>query len=135
LGLPFLSVNNIVADFTARTAIDKRCEYDLLNPPARIKFKRLMEPSVSVVDVKKNKRDMLQELILVCNERLKNGKGVPEVVKPLNVAAMIREHIEVLALQEKFGSLEKAFYQSSKMCSSHCHMSISYHEMSQRILN
>src|SRR5882757_5602166 len=42
------------------------------------------------------------------------GKGVPEVVKPLNVAAMIRDHIEVLALQEKFRSLEKAFLSEFK---------------------
>jgi hypothetical protein len=35
LGLPFLVTNNIVADFTARTAIDKDCNFDLLNPPLR----------------------------------------------------------------------------------------------------
>jgi hypothetical protein len=78
LGLPFLSINNIVADFIARTAIDKRCDYDLLNLPRKIKCKKLIELSVSVMEVKNNKRNMLQELVLVCNEHLKNGKGVPK---------------------------------------------------------
>jgi hypothetical protein len=114
LGLPFLSENHIVADFVARTAIDKHCNYDLLNPPARIKYKKLIEPSMSVTEVKSNKWNMLRELVLVCNECLTMGKGVPEVVKPLNVAAMIRDRIEVLALQEKFGSLEKAFLSQFK---------------------
>jgi len=34
LGLPFLTVNHIVADFELRTAIDKLLSYDLLNPPS-----------------------------------------------------------------------------------------------------
>jgi hypothetical protein len=32
LGLPFLSHNNIVIDHSTRTAIDKSCGFDLLNP-------------------------------------------------------------------------------------------------------
>jgi hypothetical protein len=33
LGTPFLQFNHIVMDFKAGTAIDKRCNYNLLNPP------------------------------------------------------------------------------------------------------
>lgn len=52
LGLPFLSVNHIVADFVTRTAIDKHCNYGLLNPPTKLKQKQLIEPSVSLVEIK-----------------------------------------------------------------------------------
>jgi hypothetical protein len=69
---------------------------------------------MSVVDVRREKKSMLEELVLVCKERLKCGKGVPEIVKPLNVAAMVKERIEILALQEKFGSLEKDFLSEFK---------------------
>lgn len=37
------------------------------------------------------------------------GKCVPEWVKPLNVAGMMKDWIEVLALQKTFGFLEKDF--------------------------
>jgi hypothetical protein len=52
---------------------------------------------------------MLEELVLVCKKHLEMGKGVPEEIAPLNVAAMIKQRIEVLSLQEKFVSLEKDF--------------------------
>jgi hypothetical protein len=114
LGLPFLMANNIIADFAARTAIDKTCDYDLLNPPAIVKRKKFVDPLITVKEVKCNKQKMLQELVLVCKKRLSEGKGVPEVVKPLNIAAMIKDRIEVLALKEKFGSLEKDFLSEFK---------------------
>jgi hypothetical protein len=34
---------------------------------------------------------MLQELKLVCEEHLKNGKCTPKFVKSLNVAAMVKD--------------------------------------------
>lgn len=114
LGLPFLTVNNIGTNFAARIAIDKSCDYDLINLPVVVKRKKLIKPSVTLIEVKSNKQKMLQELVLVCKEHLKSGKGVPEVIKPLNVAAMIKDHIEVLAQKEKFGSLEKDFLSEFK---------------------
>lgn len=114
LGLPFLVANHIVADFVACTAIDKQCNFDLLNPPLKAKTKKFMEPVMSIANVKKEKKAMLDELMLVCKECLKNGKGTPEFVKPLNTVVMIRDRIEVLALQEKFSSLEKNFLSEFK---------------------
>jgi hypothetical protein len=46
---------------------------------------------MSIADVKREKKSMLEELVLICKEHLKSGKGVPEIVKPLNVAAMVRD--------------------------------------------
>ena len=114
LGLPFLAVNHIVADFVACTAIDKHCNFDLLNPPLVVKPKKFFEPAMSVVDVRREKKSMLEELVLVCKEHLKCRKGVPEIVRPLNIAAMVKEQIEILVLQEKFGSLEKDFLSEFK---------------------
>ena len=41
LGLPFLKHNNIVIDIEAKTAIDKKNDFDLLNPllPEKLKFR------------------------------------------------------------------------------------------------
>jgi hypothetical protein len=83
--------------FFPRTAIDQTCGYDLLNPPIRVTEKKLIEPVISYPEVKKMKRTMLEELVSVCQDHLKMGKGVPEYVAPLNVAALIKERIEVLA--------------------------------------
>jgi hypothetical protein len=52
LGLLFLVANNIVANFTAHTAIDKKCNFDLLNPPLKISHKAFTEPVMSIADVK-----------------------------------------------------------------------------------
>jgi hypothetical protein len=109
LGLPFLTANQILIDFASCTAIDKHCNYDLLNPPARKpnrvvisnwqerKIKKLLKEEFGVV---------LLELISVCHGRLAEGKCVPEDVKPLNVAALVKDCIELLAFQEKVGMSE-----------------------------
>jgi hypothetical protein len=91
LGLPFLAVNHIVADFVARTAVDKRGNFDLLNPPLVVKPKKFIEPAMSIANVKDEKKLVLEELVLVCKEHLKSRKGVPEFVKPLDIAAMVKE--------------------------------------------
>lgn len=110
LGLPFLVANNIVADFTACTAIDKNCNFDLLNPPLRISHKAFIEPVMSIADVKQKRTTMQQELKVVCEEHLKNRKCTPKFIEPLNIAAMVRDLIEVLTLQKKFGLLEQSFF-------------------------
>jgi hypothetical protein len=109
LGLPFLVMNNIVANFTACTAIDRECNFDLLNPPLRIFPKMFAELAMSITDVKKEKKTMLTELKLVCEKCMKNGKCTEEFVKPLDVMALVKDQIKVLAMQKKFGSLEQGF--------------------------
>jgi hypothetical protein len=109
LGLPFLTANQILVDFASCTAIDKCCNYDLLNPPAR-------KPNRVVVSERqeRNKKKLLKkefdvvllELISVCRDRLTEGKCVPEYIKPLNVAALVKDRIELLAFQEKIGTSE-----------------------------
>lgn len=97
-GLPFLSINCIVTDFKDHTAIDKMCGYDLLNPPAHKTRKKLVNTKLAISNTKENKKLMLAELI--------KGKMVPEAITPLDVAGMIKEHVETLCFQEKVGNLE-----------------------------
>jgi len=52
---------------------------------------------------------MLPELVEICKQHLKDGKHVLEPVKPLNVAGMIKDCIEVLTFQVKVGKLETNF--------------------------
>jgi hypothetical protein len=73
-----------------------------------------IEPVVSMAEVKRNKSMMLDELKLVCEEHLRSGKFTPEIIKPLDIAAMVRDQIEVLAMQEKFGHLEQNFLSEFK---------------------
>jgi hypothetical protein len=70
LGLPFLVLNNIVADFVACTTVDKTSNIDLLNPPVRVCQRKLIELSVSIPDMKHYKKAVLGELVAVCKECL-----------------------------------------------------------------
>jgi hypothetical protein len=106
LGLPFLSINCIVTDFKERTAIDKMNDYNLLNPPVPKPQKRLINVKVAKANTMKNRGLMLTELVEVCKWHLTDGKMVPEVVKPLDVAGMIKKHVKALSFQQKVGTME-----------------------------
>lgn len=62
LGLPFLTVNHIVADFQHCSVIDRNNKYDLLNPPVIKRQKLLSKPKATVMEVKKAKRLVLNNL-------------------------------------------------------------------------
>lgn len=110
LGIPFLNVNKIVMDFNSRTAIDKRCNYDLLNPPI-FRYRKHVFTAKAERAMKKESKDKLKasftELVEVCQERLKAGKYIPEEIKPLDIAGMIRDQIECLSVEEKLKAMEK----------------------------
>lgn len=108
LGLPFLSINHIVADFKLCSAIDKTNDYDLLNPPVPKTQKKLSEARMTVVEAKMAKKQVLSELVKVCKQCLTEGRMVLEVIKPLDVAGMIKNQIEILSFQQKVGDIEKA---------------------------
>ena len=109
LGLPFLTVNHIVADFKTHTTINKEYKYDLLNPPSQKPDRRLVDPKHVIQHTKKGVKAMLPELVEICKQCLKDGKHVPEPMKLLNVARMIKDHIEVLMFQANVGKLETDF--------------------------
>jgi hypothetical protein len=110
LGILFLKVNKIVMDFDSHTAIDKQCSYDILNPPVFryrkcvyiLKAERAMKK-----ELKEKMKMALTELVEVCQERLKVGKCVPEEVKPLDMAGMIKTRIECLSAEEKLRKTEE----------------------------
>jgi hypothetical protein len=72
LRLPWLIHNSIVTDHMAHTCIDKKTSYDLLNPPTVIPpppHKLCLHEQIK--EMKADKKLMLAELMMVCNDRLK----------------------------------------------------------------
>jgi len=101
LGLPWLEHNNIVTDHATHTCIDKKNNYDLLNPPVILPppppKPKLRE---QIKSTKADKKLVLAELMMVCNDHIRHLNLKPEEVKEFNVAGAIRDRIEILALQE-----------------------------------
>ena len=56
---------------------------------------------------KADKKLVLAELMMVCQDRLKNSKLKPEQVKEFDVAGAIRECLEVLITQEQLKNERK----------------------------
>ena len=108
LGLPLLDHNSIITDHCACTCIDKKTSYDLLNPvpvvlppPPKPKF------CEQIKNVKADKKLVLVELLMVCNDRIKHLKLPAEEVKDFDVAGAVHEHIERLAAEETLMKCEK----------------------------
>lgn len=106
LGLPFLQHNSIVTDHAACTCIDKKTNYDLLNPPPC--FPPPPKPGLheQIKNTKADKKVVLAELCLVCHDRLRAGKHVPKSVAPFNTVGAICKCIEVLANKETLHECE-----------------------------
>jgi len=101
LGLPWLEHNNIVTDHAACTCIDKKKNYDLLNPPVILPppppKPKLRE---QIKSTKADKKLVLAKLMMVCNDCISHLNLKPEEVKEFNVAGAIRDCIEILASWE-----------------------------------
>ena len=107
LGLPFLIHNTIVIDHAARSCVDKSTNYNLLNPsPILPPPPRKPCLHKQIKETKADKKIVLAELLLVCNDRFKDRKLHPMVLEDFNVAGAIREQIELLASKEKLQKLE-----------------------------
>jgi Aspartyl protease len=109
LGLPFLAHNSIVVDHSARTAIDKTQNFDLLHPtvclPPPPPKKRLHQV---FNDIKDNRKLMLAELKMVCAERKAMCSHTFEAVKQVDIVAAVWVCIETLAAQEQLSKLSDA---------------------------
>jgi hypothetical protein len=109
LGIPFLESNYIVIDCSLRTVIDKRCNYNLLDPEpvtARVPPPSPKERRRARTEEKKwnlkEKKVMFLELIDTVRTRLKeSGRKRSEPVKKPNVAALIRERVKELAERQR----------------------------------
>jgi hypothetical protein len=102
LGLPFLAHNNIVVDASARTAINKNTNFDLLHPvppsppkPPKQKLKDFFK------ELQQDRKLTVAELNMVCNDRLRHTQFKFKLVNPVNTVAAIREQIEVVAAQKE----------------------------------
>lgn len=108
LGLPWLERNSIVTNHAARTCIDRIKSYDLLNPPPVVPpLPPKLKLREQIKMTKADKKLVLAELMMVCQDRLKNSKLKPEQVKEFDVAGAIRECLEVLITQEQLKKREK----------------------------
>jgi hypothetical protein len=105
LGLPFLSHNNIVVDASARTVIDKKCNFDLLHPkvpPKKAVKKKLKE---FFKELQQDRKLVVAELKMVCHDRWQHTRDKFEKVKPVDPVAAIRQRIEILAAQKELEKL------------------------------
>lgn len=95
LGLPFLSHNFIVTDHSARTCIDKRNKYDLLNPEAAPLPKRV-KPKLKeqLEQVQADRKLMLAELKYVLRARRRLMSF--DYVKPIDIVGAINQRVETL---------------------------------------
>jgi len=100
LSLPWLIHNTIVTDHAACTCIDKVTQYDLLNPKPILPPPPKLKVKEQIKNTKANKKLVLAELMMVCNDRLKNLKLKPEEVKAFDIAGAVQECIEILAGKE-----------------------------------
>jgi hypothetical protein len=69
LGLPFLVHNDIVVDASARTVIDKKCNFNLLHPvapPPPLSLKQKLREFFK--ELKEDHKLMVAELKMVCND-------------------------------------------------------------------
>jgi len=98
-----------VVDHAARTVIDKVQCFDLMNPtirpPPPIPKKRLNE---IFKDLKADRKVMVAELNMVCNDRLNMIRYKFDAVKPVDVVAAVRVRVETLAAQEQLDKMSKA---------------------------
>jgi hypothetical protein len=93
LGACFFSFKQYVANFATHTAIDRECNFDLLNLLLKVVPKMFIESVISIANVKHEKETMMAELRVVCEEWLKNGKCTEEFIKPLDIAALVKDQI------------------------------------------
>ena len=91
-----------MVDAATRTVIDKKCNFNLLNPtpppppwPPKQKLHEFCK------DLQDDRKLMVTELKMVCYNRLWHTKFKFEAVKPINKVATIRERIEILAAQKE----------------------------------
>jgi hypothetical protein len=103
LGMTFLGRNSIVIDTSARTAIDKTCNFDLLNPvTAKPPRERPLTLLQSAKKVKGDLKKVQSELKRVLEQR--KVPAEPELSKS-SVIGAVRERIEILAGLEKLKAL------------------------------
>ena len=90
LRLPFLIHDSIVTDHASCTCVDT-----VLPPPPR---KPCLKEQIA--ETKADKKLMMAELMLVCNNHFKDHKMHPEITGDFNVVGMIHQQIEILAAEE-----------------------------------
>ena len=107
LGLPFLKYNNIVIDIEAKTAIDKKNDFNLLNPslPEKPKFRNSKtkfnyEYHTNILKLHKSLLEDLKVNLSCCKNKM-HSKHVQRV----DVVAAVRVRLEQLAAQDQLDQM------------------------------
>ncbi|KAJ3991084.1 hypothetical protein F5050DRAFT_1538697, partial [Lentinula boryana] len=118
LGLPFLAHNNLVTDYSARTVIDKSCNFDLLNPvvpkpvaPVIPPAKRRQMLFKAQQDLLKLKKAIFAQAASLARNHVKFRRfTVPEFpLHCFDVVAAIRGRVEALENISRLEKLSDAF--------------------------
>jgi hypothetical protein len=102
--LSFLMHNDIVTDHAACSCVDKKSGYSLMNPLPMLTPPQKLSPKEKRTKLRKQKRNLVNELKEMCQEHLKSIEGTFENIKEIDLVGAIRAHINTLALQD---SLQK----------------------------
>jgi hypothetical protein len=109
LGLPFLTCNNLVTDYSDRTCIDKITGFDLMNPKPP---PWAPEPKPSLKEkyhkIMTDRKCLLTELANICSIRKRTVDEISENVKEYNVAGAVRTQIEQLSFKDQLSRLNDA---------------------------
>jgi hypothetical protein len=106
LGLPFLAANHIVIDHEARTVIDKRTKFNLLNPkhkksPERRETKK-RSLKKDLIETQKKREKVMTEIRDRVPKLEPSGNGT----KLRNyILAIVRQRVETLAAQQELINL------------------------------
>ena len=107
LGLPFLKHNNIVIDIEAKTAIDKKNDFDLLNPslPEKLKFRNSKtkfnyEYHANILQLCKSLLDDLKVTLSRCKNKTRS-----EHVQWVDVVAAVQVRLEQLVALDQLDQM------------------------------
>lgn len=108
-GLPFLECNSLVIDAEARSVVDKRSGFDLLNPPV---IPVPLVPKLKLCDKIKQTKDDVKllkaELNWMCAVQKRDlvKRNAFEIVKQVDAVAAVRTRIDQLANIDKIEKWE-----------------------------
>ena len=107
LGLPFLKHNDIMIDVEARTAIDKKNGFDLLNPSIpepKLKGSKTKFNYKYHANILKLRKVLLEELKTALARR--KSETCSDDVRQLDIVAAVRVHLEQLTAQDQLNKME-----------------------------
>jgi hypothetical protein len=102
LGLPFLSINNLVTDYSNRTCVDK------VTDEPETSYETPQTKTKTYTKIMSDRQEMLNELAAVCLVRRATVEESLELVMEYDIMNAVQTRIEQLSFKESLGCLNKA---------------------------